>query len=54
MADMELVVTSAKPRIALYQEPHFIVQFETESGTLFLKIEKWALDHLCDEIKNLS
>ena len=54
MINMEFVVTSIKPRVVHYEMPYFVVQFETENGTLNLKIQKNALDYLADEIEKLS
>jgi hypothetical protein len=54
MINMEFVVTSIKPKVVHYEMPYFVVQFETENGTLNLKIQKSALDYLADEIEKLS
>jgi hypothetical protein len=53
MAYIELEAKDAKPRIALYQHPHFIIQIETDSGTLFLKMQRQTLDLLFQEMKRL-
>jgi len=53
MAYIELVAKDARPTIALYQHPHFIIQVETESGTLFLKMERQALNYLSEALENL-
>jgi len=53
MSYIELEAKDKKPKIALYHHPHFIIQIETDSGTLFLKMTRQALKYLSDELKNL-
>jgi hypothetical protein len=53
MAYIELVAKDAKPKIAAYQHPHFIIQIETDSGTVFLKMQRHTLDLLFAELKRL-
>ena len=53
MAYIELEAKDTRPKIALYQHPHFIIQIETDSGTLFLKMQRQTLDRLFEEMKRL-
>jgi hypothetical protein len=53
MAYIELEANDTEPKIALYQHPHFIIQIETNSGTLFLKMQRNTLNHLFEEMKRL-
>ena len=53
MAYIELVAKDTEPKIALYQHPHFVIQIETDSGTLFLKMQRQTLDLLIEELKRL-
>jgi hypothetical protein len=53
MAYIELEAKDTRPKIALYQHPHFIIQIETDSGTLFLKMQRQTLDFLFQEMKQL-
>jgi len=53
MAYIELVAKDKEPKIAMYQHPHFIIQIETDSGTLFLKMQRHTLNLLFEELKRL-
>lgn len=53
MAYIELVANDTEPKIALYQHPHFIIQIETDSGTLFLKMRQNTLNLLFEELTRL-
>jgi len=53
MAYIELVASDTEPKIALYQHPHFIVQIETDGGTLFLKMRQHTINLLFEELKRL-
>jgi len=53
MAYIEIVAKDTGPKIAAYEHPHFIIQIETDSGTLFLKMQQHTLDLLFGELKRL-
>jgi hypothetical protein len=53
VAYIELVAKDAEPKIAVYQHPHFIIQIGTDSGTLFLKMQRRTLNLPVEVMKRL-